>query len=131
MSKSDSVDILSVEDNENTRFLLRHLLEDRFNVIVVPGIEDALEVFRSKSFDLLLLDINLGTEKNGVDLLHMIRAREQEGHVPAIALTAYAMPADRERYLSEGFDEYIGKPFTRSELTETIDRTLSSTLKKA
>lgn len=44
---------------------------------------------------------------------------------PAIALTTYGMPGDRERLLEEGFDEHVSKPFTTTGLTEVIDRLLS------
>jgi CheY-like chemotaxis protein len=45
---------------------------------------------------------------------------------PAVALTAYAMPGDREDFLEAGFDEYVSKPFTRTDLTETIKDALNA-----
>lgn len=44
---------------------------------------------------------------------------------PAIALTTYGMPGDREALLEEGFDEHVSKPFTTADLTDTIDQVLS------
>lgn len=126
MSTSETPRILSVEDNPDTRFLLKHTLQGSYEVTFAPNVEEALDAVESKPFDLLLLDINLGTENGGVELLHMIRDREDMGEIPAIALTAFAMPGDREELLGEGFDEYVGKPFTHAELREAIDQTVSA-----
>ncbi|PSQ83618.1 MAG: hypothetical protein BRD30_12710 [Bacteroidetes bacterium QH_2_63_10] len=104
MSTTDPPCILSVEDNPDTRFLLE---------------------LESTSFDLLLLDIHLGSGTEGTELLHTIRSREDIEEVPAIALTAYILPSDSQELLDEGFDAYVSKPFTSAELTEAIDQTLS------
>lgn len=117
--------ILAVEDNPETQLLLEHLLQPAFHVVVRDGIEGALDAAQDEAFDILLLDINLSEEKTGIELLHMLR----EGncaHIPAVALTAYAMPGDRENFIEAGFDAYISKPFTRKDLTEVIESTLST-----
>jgi two-component system cell cycle response regulator DivK len=93
----------------------------------VTTVDEALDAVISESVDLLLLDINLGTERGGVKLLQEIRERNDLADIPAIALTAFAMPGDREDLLACGFDAYVGKPFTHGELTNTIDQTLSDT----
>lgn len=54
----------------------------------------------------------------------MVRRREELADIPAVALTAYSMPGDREDLLGKGFDGYVGKPFTRRELVEAIDQNL-------
>lgn len=118
--------ILAAEDNSETQLLLKHLLKDSFEVVVVPGVEEALEAIDADSFDALLLDINLSEERTGTELLHLIRERDHMSEVPAIALTAYAMPGDREDFLEEGFDEYVSKPFTRDDLTQAINQTLAT-----
>lgn len=124
---AEPIQILSVEDNADTRLLLKHTLQDDYEVTFASGVDDALDTVASHSFDLLLLDINLGTERGGVKLLQEVRERDDFENIPAIALTAFAMPGDREDLLARGFDAYVGKPFTSAELTETIDRTLSET----
>lgn len=68
------------------------------------------------------MDINLGEGKSGTELLHLLRDQEPAEGIPAVAVTAYAMPGDREALLNKGFDGYVGKPFAKAELTETIDR---------
>ena len=125
MSPPETPRILAVEDNSETQLLLEHLLKDSYDTKVVSGVEDALTAVEEESFDVLLLDINLSQDQTGTDLLHLIRKRDGMDQVPAIALTAYAMPGDREDFLKKGFDEYVSKPFTRDDLTEAIDSTLN------
>jgi len=126
MSTSERARILAVEDNSETQLLLEHLLKESYDVEVVPGFESALEVVDDSSFDVLLLDINLSEDETGTELLHRIRERDGMGSAPAVALTAYAMPGDREDFLEEGFNEYVSKPFTRADLTEAIENILKS-----
>lgn len=125
MNTSESPRILAVEDNSETQLLLKHLLKGSYEVNVVPGVESALDAVESQPFDVLLLDINLSEDQTGTDLLHLIRKRKGMAQVPAVALTAYAMPGDREDFLQKGFDEYVSKPFTRTDLTEAIESTLN------
>lgn len=126
MNPPESLRLLSVEDNWETRLLLRHFLEDFCDFSFAPTAEEALGRVESEPFDLLLVDINLGEGKNGTELLHIVRGREDLPELPAVALTAYALPGDREKLLEKGFDAYQEKPFTRAELTETINQALSS-----
>lgn len=118
--------ILAVEDNSETQLLLEHLLKASFDVVVVDGVEAALEAVDQRPFDVLLLDINLSEQRTGTDLLHLLRERDSLGTVPAIALTAYAMPGDREDFLDAGFDQYVSKPFTRADLTSAIEAGLEA-----
>ncbi len=124
MSTSDPPRILSVEDNPDTRLLLEHTLQGEYDVTVVPNVEEALDHIATNSFDLLLLDINLSEKDGGVELLHTIRSQEHIDDIPAVAVTAFAMPGDRDDFLQEGFDEYVGKPFTRDRLVDTIEDAL-------
>ncbi|MFB6229977.1 MAG: response regulator [Salinibacter sp.] len=124
MSSSEPLRVLSVEDNPETRLLLKHLLKQSYEVVLVSNAKEALSYVESEPFDLLLVDIHLGEGKSGTELLHLLREREPTREVPAIAVTAYSMPGDRADLLEEGFDGYVSKPFTKAELTETIDQVL-------
>ncbi len=124
MSQAEKPRILAVEDNSETQLLLEHLLKSSFDVTVVEGVDEALDAVDERGFDALLLDINLSEERTGTDLLHLLRKQDHMDNVPAIALTAYAMPGDREDFLEAGFDQYVSKPFTRSDLTTALDEIL-------
>jgi CheY-like chemotaxis protein len=90
---------------------------------IVSTIDEAVDIAQEASFDIYLLDINLGERRTGVELLQLLRALNGQ-YVPALALTAYALPGDKERFLEAGFDGYLSKPFTRAMLIDTIDLVL-------
>jgi CheY-like chemotaxis protein len=127
MSSPTSQRVLAVEDNPETQLLLQHLLRPSFEVVTADSVDEALACSEDGSYHLLLLDINLGEKRTGVDLLDLLRNIENVVNVPAIALTAYAMPGDRDSFIEAGFDAYVSKPFTRDDLMSTINRVLGST----
>lgn len=109
-------EILVVEDNDNTRYLIESLLEEDYEVTVVSNAEDALLHAFKKDFDLVLMDINLGVGPNGADVLRELRAMPTYQETPIVAITAYALPGDKERFLEMGFTDYLSKPFNADEL---------------
>lgn len=112
--------LLLVEDNEDTRFLLTALLEDTYDVTTAGDGEAALAATAEMTFDLVLMDINLGSRTSGVDVLGALRHSPAHADVPVIALTAYAMPGDRQRFLAMGFTAYVAKPFSADELLDVL-----------
>ena len=120
MKSDKSGHILIIEDNEDTQYLLRYLLDKWYQVTIVARVDEALEKVTQFAFDLLLVDINLGEERTGVDLLNIIRGNDEYTHLPMLAITAYAMPGDNKRFMSMGFNGYVSKPFTRRELYSAI-----------
>lgn len=126
MSKSEAPCILCVEDNPDTRLLLKHQLQKLYRVTFASNAEEALSIEDINQFDLLLLDINLGPGKSGTELLHILRDRQDIEDIPAVAVTAYAMAGDREDLLDKGFDGYVGKPFTHAELMSAIEQVLGT-----
>ena len=82
---------------------------------------DALQAMRESAFMAVLLDINLGADQTGVEVMEAARQYPGYDKVPIVACTAYAMPGDAERFLGLGFDGYISKPFTRATLQRALD----------
>jgi len=126
MPSSAKPRLLAVEDNPETRILLRYLLQDQFEVLLAATFDEALQLAQEAHAEILLLDINLGETRTGIDLLRELRSKFSYHNTPAIAFTAYARPEDRHRFLEAGFDEYLTKPFTRKQLLETIAAALHS-----
>lgn len=81
----------------------------------------AVDVWRQESFDLILMDIQM-PEMDGIQATAIIRATEAEkgGHIPIIALTAYAMSGDKQRFLDAGMDAYLPKPITTEQLRRLL-----------
>ena len=117
--------ILAVEDNQDAQLLLRYLLAPRYDATIVSAIDDAVQAAKSGAYHIYLLDINLGERRTGVELLQLLRDLPGHPYVPALALTAYALPGDRERFLTAGFDGYVSKPFTQAILHKAIEDALA------
>jgi CheY-like chemotaxis protein len=112
--------LLVVEDNDDTRMLLDRILRSAYTVTAVGDARSALIEMNRNQFVGLVLDINLGGKETGADILRIARTLDGYTDVFAIALTAYALPGDRERLIEAGFNEYISKPFTRHSLMEAL-----------
>jgi CheY-like chemotaxis protein len=117
--------ILVLEDNPESRLLLRHLLRKSFDATIVAGADDALAEAETRTFDVALLDINLGERRTGVDVLRLLRQMPEFGATPALACTAYALPGDREHFLEAGFADYVSKPFVKQDLIAALHRAIS------
>lgn len=121
--------ILLVEDNHiNQRLVVRLLSEIYFVKVVNNGLE-ALEILRDSSFDLILMDMQMPV-MDGYEATRRIRAYEQFGGLPIIALTANTMKGDEEKCLMAGCNSYIAKPIKRDKLLKTLGQYLSNCNKK-
>ena len=114
--------ILLAEDNEyNQKVAVGMLTLDGHTVTIANNGREAVEIFRSQPFDIVLMDVQM-PEMDGVLATELIRDWQRTSgiRVPIIAMTAHAMAGDRERYLACGMDDYIAKPISRDELAITI-----------
>jgi CheY-like chemotaxis protein len=101
--------ILVIEDNERNRKLTKDVLEHAgYRVVVAASGAEGLAA-ATQSPDLILLDVGLPDE-DGVAVLRKIRSTREVATTPVVAVTAYAMPGDRDDLLSAGFDGYVAKP---------------------
>ena len=106
--------ILLVEDNAiNQKIVLLSLNKLVNRIDVASNGKQALEMFGSKQYDLILMDIMMPI-MDGIVATQKIREIESTGdrHVPIVAVTANALAGDRENCLAAGVDDYIAKPFT-------------------
>lgn len=116
--------LLLVEDNSSTLALQRIMLRDDFTVVAATNFDEAVEKFQDAPCSVALLDIDLGEMRSGVDLLRRLREIPGAEDLAAVACTAYALPGSRAKFLGAGFNEYIGKPFTKKQLVETVQKAM-------
>ena len=116
--------ILYIEDNYLNQKLLEISLGKKYNITLADNAEQGLSLLEKKEFDLVLMDINLGKGMDGIKAMKEIKKNNQYTHLPVIALTAYALANDEEKFLSEGFDDYIPKPYTKDEILNKITKYL-------
>lgn len=114
--------IILIEDNADNRLLTQAILESEYEVICFEDGVSALSGLTSINPDLILLDISL-PGMDGLEVLKKIRKIEKYSKIPVVALTAHALPGDKEHFLRQGFNDYITKPIID-------DRILFSIIKK-
>lgn len=113
--------ILVAEDNESNRMLIDATLQPEGCLLeyALTG-EEAVQLATEKSYDLILMDIQM-PGIDGTEAMRKIRETPR-GKTPIIALTAFAMKGDEEKYLKAGFDDYLSKPLNISRLIRKIHR---------
>ena len=102
--------ILIIEDNPRNLKLARDVLQfNGFRTVEAENADDGLALAEAELPAVILMDIQL-PDMDGVAALGCLRAREATATIPVVALTAFAMDADRDRFLAAGFDGYLAKP---------------------
>jgi signal transduction histidine kinase/CheY-like chemotaxis protein len=121
--------ILLAEDNAVNRRVALGMLEKRGHTVVPVTngrqVLAALEADRERTFDLVLMDVQM-PEMDGIEATAIIREKEKNTgrHIPIIALTAHAMKGDRETCINAGMDGYVSKPLKTNELIGTMEQLL-------
>jgi signal transduction histidine kinase/CheY-like chemotaxis protein len=107
-----SLRVLLAEDNPvNQRVAVGLLGRRGHTVVLAKNGREAISALEHETFDVVLMDVQM-PEVGGFEATEAIRAceREKGGHVRIVAMTAHAMPGDRERCLAAGMDDYLAKP---------------------
>ena len=120
----DGVRALVVDDDEDSRHLTRAVLEGLgARVGEASSVPAAIDAMRQEWPEVLLADIGMPGE-DGYSLIGWVRRieRQSASRLPALALTAYARSADRERALEAGFDEYLSKPASPTDVAQAVGR---------
>ena len=119
--------LLIAEDNPiNQKLLITLLTKHDYELVVANNGKEAVDAYMSTPYDLVLMDIDMPV-MDGITatrLIHEIDATAHRHPVPIVALTAHALPGDKERLLEAGMTAHIAKPVDTSMLLKTIRRYL-------
>lgn len=132
MSNQPKPKILVIEDNEDTRRFLHHVLGKDYDVILADNAVLGIDFARNQAPDLILLDIML-PHLSGLDACQILKKDERTARIPVIFLSAKSKVSDITSGLNLGADDYIPKPFDYKELLARVQARLriSATLGSA
>lgn len=125
--KTKGLNILLVEDDNVNQIVISRMLMEKGHVIDIAsnGLE-AIAAYENKIYDVVLMDIQMPI-MDGIETTRIIR--EKDGlikYTPIIALTAFALHKDRERFMTFGMDEYISKPVKMDDLWSVIEKVVNN-----
>ncbi len=113
---------LYIEDQVDSQILFKVQMKDLKNIQFATSFEEALPLLESNEYDFIIMDINLQGEYNGLDALKVIHQIPSLQKIPIIAVTAYVLPGDKEKFISTGFTDFISKPIFRDKLLESLKK---------
>ncbi len=116
--------VLVAEDQKYNQVLAMTLLEQNgHNATIASNGQEAIDLFQSHSFDLVLMDVRM-PDIDGLQATRVIRDHEKKSgiHTPIIAMTAEAMKGDAETCFEAGMDAYLAKPIRANQLFDLIDK---------
>ncbi len=120
-----SATIVVIEDNPTNLYLVRYLLEERGHRVVAAATGPVgLELVRRLRPDLVLLDIQL-PGMDGHAVARALKADPALAPISIVAVTSYAMPADREAALAAGIEGYLEKPIEPTTFVAEVERWLA------
>ncbi|MBU0481751.1 MAG: response regulator [Proteobacteria bacterium] len=118
--------VLLVDDEPNILLSLEFLMQkEGYEVLVAENGDEALAVARRSMPDLIILDVMLPSP-NGYEVCQSLRADPQLNGIHILMLTAKSNPAEREKGLAMGADDYVSKPFSNRELVDKVRLILGS-----
>ncbi len=114
--------ILIVEDNDLNMKLFRDLLEAHgFDTLQAKNGSEALSLIHKHHPDLVIMDMQL-PEVSGLEVTRQIKSDDTIKSIPVVAVTAFAMKGDEEKFRDGGCEAYIAKPISVSRFVETVKR---------
>lgn len=113
--------ILVVEDDQLSQNLMKFLLQDQYTVHIAPSVAAAKQLLNDEPVALILLDLSLEGDEDGLDLTRYLRQTAPWQNLPIIAVTAHAFVTDRDNALNAGCNDYLSKPIRQNVLKQKIE----------
>jgi two-component system cell cycle response regulator DivK len=112
--------VLIVEDNMDTYELVHFILEkNEYDTFLAMNGRDGVNAAIKQNPDLIIMDLSM-PEMDGWTATGLIKRDPKTSSIPLIALTAHALPGDRQRAMDAGCDEYMTKPMDLGDLVEAV-----------
>lgn len=113
--------VLIVEDEAISSLLLVKALSSNFKAEAVSTSNECLRICAKQSYDFILMDINLGKDSlDGIALLKALKRISNCKNTRFIAITANALPGDKDKYINVGFTHYFSKPLIFDQIIEKL-----------
>jgi PAS domain S-box-containing protein len=113
---------LYLEDQVDSQILFKVQMKELKEIKFAVSFEEALPLLDNERFDFIIIDINLQGEYNGLDALKIIRKMPAYMKIPIMAVTAYVLPGDKEKFIAAGFNDFISKPIFREKMVDALER---------
>jgi CheY-like chemotaxis protein len=113
---------LYIEDQVDSQILFKVQMKGLKDIKFAVSFEDAQPMLLNNKFDFIIMDINLQGEYNGLDALKIIKTMPALNSIPIVAVTAYVLPGDKEKFIAAGFDDFISKPIFREKMMESLEK---------
>lgn len=123
------IKILIVEDDNDTLLFYKLFLGKLYNLETCKSDTAFYELINKNNFDLVIMDIGIKGQKNGLDLTADLRSMEKYEKVPIICLSAHVLPQDKKNAYSSGVNVFLEKPVENKLLLKTIKELTDSALK--
>ncbi|WP_051261850.1 GAF domain-containing hybrid sensor histidine kinase/response regulator [Desulfovibrio inopinatus] len=131
ITQESKASILLVEDDELSQLVVQKYIQAMGHKVKVANDgKEALEILSHSTFDLVLMDIQM-PNLDGISAVQAIRrgkAGKDNVDIPVVALTAYAMIGDKEKFFASGFNGYLAKPMTKEALADVVHQFIEDTL---
>jgi two-component system cell cycle response regulator DivK len=119
----DQRTILTIEDNEYNRKIVRKLLGTRYRLLEAVDGEAGVALAVAELPDLILMDVQL-PKMSGLEATRILRADARTKHIPIVIITSFALSGDRERAAETGAAGYLAKPYSPAELVALVRKFL-------
>ncbi|MBU0473847.1 MAG: response regulator [Bacteroidetes bacterium] len=127
-SKEQKYKLLVVEDDEDSQRFLKLFLKREFIISMSNSGETFYHELENGEFDVILMDVSLRGEKDGLQLTREIKNDDKYKHIPVVALTAHAYQRDRAEALKAGVNFFLTKPVKNETLMETLRTAVKESL---
>ncbi|MCV0423870.1 MAG: PAS domain S-box protein [Roseibium sp.] len=122
----DGLVILLAEDNATNQIVVSHALERAgCDIDIANNGKEAVQAAQKRDYDCILMDISM-PEMDGLEATRMIKEGRRNTDTPIVALTAYSLRGDRERFIASGMSDFLAKPVEKQDLLSCISRNVRS-----